>query len=237
MNKNIIKPIFIFTLILFLIVVIFVLAKEGEFTIKSLKNGFGIGTKQINIFFEGDVPYYGGFNKVTEYWEKSDKVNFEQVYNLDESDVIVKVVREYNDETLGFTFEGKLLEIGLGDSKCNANFYSYDEETIKKVITHEFGHIIGKQHSNDINDIMYPSFEKKYDIKYSFPVEEPEPEFGKTLCWVYVSFKYCGPIYVDDSSCPGSYKNTKEECELSNQHKSMNCQEIIDAKTNGIIIK
>jgi hypothetical protein len=56
----------------------------------------------------------------------------------------------------GYTI-GKTTEVAIGDSKCDNTWHAYDTDFISSTLTHELGHALGFGHSNNPNDIMYPT--------------------------------------------------------------------------------
>ena len=130
------------------------------------------GKKTVNVYFEPvnaeSKPIIPPLEDVTfRYWEDRENVDFVEVKSRDEADVVVKWIKEYSDNQLGNTFESKLVEIGYGDSQCIDKWFPYDTFTIEKVLKHELGHVLGKGHSNESNNIMYYQLPKTYSIKVS----------------------------------------------------------------------
>src|SRR3989344_3693015 len=133
--------------------------------------------KTIKVYFEEGNPTNYGENGDLDYrfnyWEgfrTENKVNFVYEENKEEADVIVRRIKEYSDNSLGFTAEGKFVDVGEGDSKCDGIWRPYYRESIDKVLIHELGHVLGREYSDDPTDIMYPEFKKIYsfEIKKDF---------------------------------------------------------------------
>lgn len=107
-----------------------------------------------------------------EFWENSElitnnqklKINFEIIKSKAEANVwITWVVRDMGEGVLGHAHVGKgIVEVALGDYRCDGNFQLYDVVSVKTIMTHELGHSIGLLHTTDKDNIMYPSYTPSY---------------------------------------------------------------------------
>jgi predicted Zn-dependent protease len=99
----------------------------------------------------------------TDYWIKTDNVKFNLVSVPSDSAITVKWIKETNLPASGYTIGNKVIEIGLGDTKCDGVWHPYDQSFISKVLRHELGHALGHKHSTNSSDVMYPIIsDKKY---------------------------------------------------------------------------
>ncbi len=121
-------------------------------------------TKEIRIYFEPvtkdpkpDINF--GFSTV--YWENIEDVDFIKVESQEEADVTVRWIKEYSDNKLGFAMNG-FVELGYGDSECEGTWRPYEATSMGDVFIHELGHILGKGHSTDEFNIMYPTTNRIY---------------------------------------------------------------------------
>ena len=90
---------------------------------------------------------------------KKVKINFVTSKTKTDANLWVTwVVRDLGEGVLGHANLGKgVVEVALGGYACDGNFQLYHVDTVEYIMTHELGHGIGLKHSNDKNNIMFPS--------------------------------------------------------------------------------
>jgi tetratricopeptide (TPR) repeat protein len=107
-----------------------------------------------------------------EFWEKMElntnnqdaKIIFEITKSKSDANVwITWVVRNIGEGVLGHAHLGKgVVEVALGDYNCDGSFQLYDIESVQTIMTHELGHSVGLPHTNEKENIMYPSLTPSY---------------------------------------------------------------------------
>ena len=90
---------------------------------------------------------------------KKVKINFVTSKTKTDANLWVTwVVRDLGEGVLGHANLGKgIVEVALGGYACDGNFQLYHVDTVEYIMTHELGHGIGLKHSDDKNNIMFPS--------------------------------------------------------------------------------
>lgn len=107
-------------------------------------------------------------NEATRFWQDQTfgktRVEFSQTTSKSDANVWVTwVVRELGQNRIGHAHLGKgIVEVTLGDYRCDGSFELYDIDTVRRIMIHELGHSIGLGHSTDQNNIMYPELRTNY---------------------------------------------------------------------------
>ena len=103
--------------------------------------------------YAGNVMYDS-----TRNWEKPNPgLKFYVTENPNYADFMVRWVKDFGGEQhVGYAYRD-FVEVGLGDSLCYGKWQPYSADYVTQIMTHEIGHILGHEHSNDVNSIMYPT--------------------------------------------------------------------------------
>lgn len=125
-------------------------------------NVFGVTngiTKKYHVYVE-PLPEWAkhaenSVSSAISFWENHAGIEFKKTEFTNDSTIIVKWIKEGNKYSGGYVIDGKIIEIGIGDSKCG-KWQSYDSKTISTLTKHEFGHAIGFEHNSNPNSIMHP---------------------------------------------------------------------------------
>ena len=96
--------------------------------------------------------------------EKKARVDFEFTNSKSEANVWVTwVVRNLGEGVLGHANIGKgVVEVALGDYKCDGSFQLYDVQSVEYIMRHELGHTIGLGHVADEDNIMHRAYTPGY---------------------------------------------------------------------------
>ena len=84
----------------------------------------------------------------TEYWKNvNPKLTFLKVDDPKDADFRIQWVREFGVEHVGYEYDDKFIEVGLGDSVCLNEWNPYSSRHVANIMKHEIGHILGFDHS------------------------------------------------------------------------------------------
>ena len=84
----------------------------------------------------------------------------------DASAWVTWIVRDIGEGVLGHANVGVgVVEVALGDYGCDGGFQLFTVDTVEAIMTHELGHSLGLGHSNNLDNIMYPTMQ---EVNYSY---------------------------------------------------------------------
>ena len=89
-----------------------------------------------------------------------------QTDDEDEADIYVRWVRDYGSHVLGRAVYQSVIHVGLGRTNCIGDWSAFDANTVKKILWHELGHAFGYGHSDNPNNIMFPTTQTKFASEY-----------------------------------------------------------------------
>ena len=122
----------------------------------------------FNFYVENNVKSHNDILKTTvsesvEYWaEKIPIIAFKEVADIDQSDFFIRGSFDTNEKIFALVdnkskFKKPFVEINLKKINKDLKRDSPDSKILKKILIHELGHMIGFSHSEDPNDVMFPS--------------------------------------------------------------------------------
>ena len=84
----------------------------------------------------------------------------------DASAWVTWIVRDIGEGVLGHANVGVgVVEVALGGYGCDGGFQLFTVDTVERIMTHELGHSLGLGHSNNPDNIMYPTMQ---EVNYSY---------------------------------------------------------------------
>jgi len=111
---------------------------------------------------EVDTKYLNVVREATAEWERANpQINFMET-SSGTAQVLVQWIKEFGGHPIGQA-RTDLVQIGLGDSLCLGKWQPFIYQTVLHIATHEFGHVLGLQHSDDPNNVMYPILITQYE--------------------------------------------------------------------------
>ena len=115
------------------------------------------------------------------FWEDTAGVEFEVESSPSFGIVSIGWKKEMNNEYDGYVVDQKDVTIGLGSSDCDGQWIPYSSDSIKNILIHELGHVVGLDHAVDKSNIMYPMIEDaKFEaVNHQFTIPEGESVFVK----------------------------------------------------------
>lgn len=122
---------------------------------------YGNSLETTLSYFVHPLPEWADYAKnvireSTAAWEEANPgLKFRHTSSEVQADFAIGWVKDFGGLHVGFA-RGDYMEVGLGDSFCDGYWLPYHPDHITLIATHEIGHILGFEHSNDPNDIMYP---------------------------------------------------------------------------------
>lgn len=145
-------------------VVLSVLTLFGAGSVLSYANAETIHMYVQPMPRQWQTDYGDILSQATQYWQKSiPGTEFETVTYLDKADVVVEWSSQNGQGTLGYYSENTANDYGKPVMAITLGFFEDGKwqlvpaNVVLQVTEHEFGHLLGIQHSTNPSDVMYPT--------------------------------------------------------------------------------
>ncbi|MCH7560461.1 MAG: matrixin family metalloprotease [Thaumarchaeota archaeon] len=103
-------------------------------------------------------------HKALEFWNEVADVQFKIVNAPSFGIISIGWEKELQNGYDGYVIAQTNVSIGLGSDDCDGNWKAYSTESIKNILVHEIGHIVGLEHAVSKSNIMYPMI---HDAKFA----------------------------------------------------------------------
>ncbi|MDH3278769.1 MAG: matrixin family metalloprotease [Nitrosopumilus sp.] len=134
----------------------------------------------FNVYIENNLKSYDSILETStseslDYWTQKIKIiTFNNVIDINQADFFIRGGSDINETRIAFVgneskFKKPFIEINLKKINEDIKDDSLDTDILSEIIKHEIGHMIGLSHSEDPDDIMFPS--RQIDSKNRFTLE------------------------------------------------------------------
>lgn len=135
------------------------------------------------------------------YWKETANVDFKIVNDKSVSMSTITWKKDLPNGYDGYALNQSTITIGLGNTYCDGKWRPYSSESVRNILIHELGHILGLGHSIDKSNIMYPMINdaKFAPIEKTFVISGDDSEFIRG-CSFSVDPSYNYYVSVQDSN-------------------------------------
>ena len=128
-------------------------SKELSFEFTITKVHFDI---YVDEFPNSEINIKRAINEAFEFWEQRyTNMEFSYVRTPQEANLNIQFVKDFGTEHIGYALGSRYIEIGLGDEGCRDKWQPYSEKHVIHIIKHEMGHVLGLEHSDNPENVMF----------------------------------------------------------------------------------
>ncbi len=122
---------------------------------------YNIDTSKEYLIYVEPVPEWSDdirylVDEAIEFWQSITDAKFQLVESFDATSAKISWYKQLPNGYDGFVIRERLVQIGLGNNDCDGVWRPYDTNSVRKVLIHEIGHVMGLEHANDQSSLMYP---------------------------------------------------------------------------------